>query len=423
MLFDSSFQDELLTLMALDTTTPMEGGAATDAASANAAFVDLARRVGMRVLFEGPGSMRGLADEQVPLAVTERLAVLPRFFDDQPHVVLETGQGGHERTLMFNFHIDTVGPQLPVRRDALVLWGRGAVDNKGPGVALLAALRALHALRPELLQRMRVLVQCVAGEEGGAMGVYGTRCLVQAGHTGRLNVFVEPTGGERYFDRSTCSMTYEVAFAGAGSTDDFPEQGDNATVALAFVAQHMAHLLAERAAMAGFKLTVAGLHTGETHNRVFGEGRLLFNLAYGSRAAAAATREAVESAFDAACGAFVAKFGALQPFARTATRLRQVCRSRWLKVGLPLLDNRDPAMEQLLATAGLHRSDNPQDSFTCDAIWGGIEGAYTIVYGPGLLSANGAHTDSEHVTLAELEHFTQALLRLMVAFGELGEGP
>lgn len=423
MLFDASFQEELMALMALDTVTPMEGGSTAGAAPAHAAFVDLARYVGMRVRLEGPGSLAGLAAEQVPQAVTQRLAAQPNFLAAQPHVVLEAGRGNRERTLMFNFHIDTVGPHLPVRRDTHALWGRGAVDNKGPGVAVLAALRALREQRPELLEHMRVLVQCVAGEEGGAMGVYGTRCLVQAGHVGRLNVFVEPTGGERYFDCCTCSMTYEVAFLGVGCTDDFPDQGDNATVALGFVAQHMARRLAASAAAAGFKLTVAGLHTGHLHNRVFGQGRLLFNLAYGSAAAAAAAREAVEAALAEARDAFVAEFGSLEPFVRTARQLHAHCLGRWVKVGLPLLDNRDPAMEQLLAHVGLQRSDQPQDRFTCDAIWGGLDGAYTIVFGPGLLGANGAHTDAEHVKLAELEQFTQVLLRLMVAFGERSAAP
>lgn len=422
MLFDSSFQEELLALMALDTTTPMEGGDGLAAAAANAAFVDLARRVGMQVLWQGPGWLQGLPQDRVPLAVARRMAADPDFLDRQPHVVLEAGRGKRDRTLMFNFHMDCVGPHLPARRDGAVLRGRGAVDNKGPGLAVLAALRALRVQHPELLQRMRVLVQCVGGEEGSAMGVYGTRCLLQAGHVGRLNVFVEPTGGRGYFDRSTCSMTFEVAFCGTGSTDDFPEQGDNATVALAFVAQHMAWRLGRSAQQAGFKLTVAGLHTGQQHNRVFGQGRLLFNVAYASQTGAAAAREAVESAFESACEVFVAAFGALEPFTRTAARLAQTCRGTWLKVGLPVLDNRDPTLERLLASIGLRRIERPEDSFTCDAIWGVVEGSYTIVYGPGLLGANGAHTEAEHVGLAELEDCTQTLLRLMVAFGEMEDG-
>lgn len=417
MLFDRLFQEELLALMAMDTVTPMESGVASDLHTANRAYAALASRVGLQVLFEGPGSLDTAQPGHVPLGVASRVAEWPGFLVAQPHLVLGMGEGPLERTVMFNFHMDTVSPHLPVRLDDGVIRGRGAVDNKGPGVAVLAAVHALREQHPELLKHLRVLVQCVGGEEGGAMGVYGTRCLVEAGHVGRLNVFVEPTRGQLYFDSSTCSMTFEVCFDGQGSTDDFPEQGDNASVALGFVAQHMAHRLSHVASRTGLKLTVAGLHTGEQHNRVFGQGRLLFNLAYRTAAMAETGKREVETALDAAQQAFVAAFAGREPFAKTAARLGSTCRSRWLKAGLPVLNNRDPAMERLLAGIGLQRQENLHESFTCDAIWGDVGGGYCVVLGPGSLADNGAHTANEHVHLSELEDFTHTLLRLLVAFG------
>ena len=418
MLFDRLFQEELLALMAIDTVTPMETGVASDLAMANRAYAALARRVGLQVVFEGPGWLDTAQPGHVPLGVARRAAEQPGFLADQPHLVLAMGQGPRERTLMFNFHMDTVSPHLPVRLDGGVIHGRGAVDNKGPGVAVLAALHALREQHPELLQRMRVLVQCVGGEEGGAMGVYGTRCLVQAGHVGRLNVFVEPTRGRHYFDSSTCSMTFEVGFDGQGCTDDFPEQGDNASVALGFVAQHMAHRLSKVASGTGLKLTVAGLHTGEQHNRVYGQGRLLFNLAYRTAAMAETGLREVEAALDAARQAFVDTFAGREPFVNTVARLGHTCRGRWLKAGLPVLNNRDAAMERLLAGIGLERQEKLHESFTCDAIWSHVEGGYSIVLGPGSLADNGAHTADEHVRLIELEDFTHLLMRLLVAFAK-----
>ena len=416
MLFDRLFQEELLALMALDTVTPMETGVASDLARANRAYAALAARVGLHVVFEGPGSLDTASSGHVPLNVAHRAAEEPGFLVAQPHLVLAIGSGPRERTVMFNFHMDTVSPHLPVSLRDGVFHGRGAVDNKGPGVAVLAALHALRKHHPELLQHLRVLVQCVGGEEGGAMGVYGTRCLVQAGHVGRLNLFVEPTRGDHYFDSCTCSMTFEVHFDGQGCTDDFPELGDNATVALGFVAQHMAQRLSRFASSTGLKLTVAGLHTGQQHNRVFGRGRLLFNLAYCTSEMAETGLREVEAALDAARHAFVATFAELEPFVHTAARLGSTCCGRWLKAGLPVLNNRDPAMERLLAGIGLERQGNPHESFTCDAIWGQVEGGYCIVLGPGSLADHGAHTDHEHVHLHELEDFTQTLLRLLVAF-------
>ena len=416
MLFDPLFQEELLALMAMDTVTPMETGAGSGLLGANRAYAALAQRVGLQVVFEGPGSLDTAQPGHVPLSVASRVAAQPGFLAAQPHLVLAMGQGPRERTVMFNFHMDTVSPHLPVRREGGVIFGRGAVDNKGPGVAVLAALHALREQHPAVLANLRVLVQCVAGEEGGAMGVYGTRCLVEAGHVGRLNVFVEPTRGRLYFDSSTCSMTFEVDFDGKGSTDDFPEQGDNASVALGFVAQHMAQRLSEVATRTGLKLTVAGLHTGEQHNRVFGQGRLLLNLAYRTAAIAETGMREVEAAFDAARHDFVAAFAGREPFAKTAARFGATCRGRWLKAGLPVLNNRDPAMERLLAGIGLARQEDPRESFTCDAIWGAVPGGYAVVLGPGSLADNDAHTAEEHVHLRELEDFTDTVLRLLVAF-------
>lgn len=210
-------------------------------------------------------------------------------------------------------------------------------------------------------------------------------------------------------------MTFEVGFDGQGCTDDFPEQGDNASVALGFVAQHMAHRLSEVASGTGLKLTVAGLHTGEQHNRVYGQGRLLFNLAYRTAAMAETGLREVEAALDAARQAFDCTFAGREPFARTAARLLHTCRGRWLKAGLPVLNNRDAAMERLLAGIGLERQEKLHESFTCDAIWGP---GYSIVLGPGSLADNGAHTAHEHVALNELEDFTHTLMRLLAAFAD-----
>ncbi|HET9644171.1 MAG TPA: M20/M25/M40 family metallo-hydrolase [Burkholderiaceae bacterium] len=415
MLLDSLFQEELLALLAIDTVTPMETGRPSSIDDANRAYAALAHRIGMRTLFDGPGSIEGAAQGQVPLSVQRRLADEPLFLQWQPHMVLAIGDAPPERTIVFNFHMDTVSPHLPVRFEDGVIHGRGAVDNKGPGVAVLAALHRLARQRPAQFERMQVLIHCVAGEEGGAMGVYGTRHLVAQGHLGRLNVFVEPTAFG-YFDASTCSMTFEVEFCGEGSTDDFPDRGDNATVALAFVAQHMAQALAGPAERLRTRMTVAGLTTGDQHNRVYGTGRLLMNFTYPDLEAGRACQVEVERAFRSAVDEFSRRFGDTPLFRRTAQRLDVTCRGRWLKAGLPVLANRDAEMEALLADIGVPRSDRVEDTFTCDAIWGQSPGAYSIVLGPGTLAANGAHTSREHVRLDDLERFAAIVHDLLLAF-------
>ncbi|MBJ7311269.1 M20/M25/M40 family metallo-hydrolase [Rugamonas sp. CCM 8940] len=421
MLLDSDYTAALLALMRIDTVTPMEDGDGALHASANQAYAALAEGLGMRVVFAGAGCLPEQADAVVPTTIARRMAEQADFLQRQPHLVLELGRGDAEHTLMFNFHMDCVGPHLPASLDCGVLRGRGAVDNKGPGVAVLAALAAVRRQCPQIFDSTRVLVMAVAGEEGGAMGVYGTRHLIERGFVGRLNVFVEPSDGA-YFDASTTSMTWEARVDGQGSTDDFPDQGQNATLMLAFLAQHMAAVLSPRMVALGVKMTLAGLHTGHQHNRVYGEGRLLFNFAYADAAGAQAARAAVEAAFDGGLAAFADRFGARPPFVRSAASVREVCHASWIKCGLPVLNNRHGELESVLASVGLLRNTNINEAFTCDAMWAQRPGAYSIVFGPGSLARNGAHTAAEHVAIAELEAFAVATARLIVAFAH-GHSP
>jgi acetylornithine deacetylase len=250
------------------------------------------------------------------------------------------------------------------------------------------------------------------------MGVYGSRWLAAQGYLGRLNIFVEPTDGF-WFDRSTTSMTAEVVFAGDGSTDDFPEQGHNSTVALGYLAAGMASALSEQLNHLGVKMTVAGLHTGTQHNRVYGEGRLLFNFAYSDIKQAHIARGLIETAFASVSARFTKKFNDLTPFCLTALDLKKLCHFGWLKYGLPVLNNRNPKLEAMLAGCGLRRNIDLTQAFTCDAMWGQGDGLYSVVLGPGSLSRNGAHTDREAVSSAELEAFCAVTVRLLTAFTDL----
>lgn len=417
MLFNAEYSAALMALVSIDTVTPMEGGDGSGNASANRLYAGLAESIGMRVLFAGPGQLPTSAQACVPAPIRQRIAERADFLACQPHLVLELGDADADaaQTVMFNFHMDTVGPHLKPSLAHGVLRARGAVDNKGPGVALLAALAALKRQCPQLFLRTRVLVMAVCGEEGGAMGVYGTRDLVERGYVGALNVFVEPSDGA-YFDAATTSMTWQARVDGQGSTDDFPDQGQNATLILAFLAQHMAAHLSPVLAALGVKLTLAGLHTGHQHNRVYGAGRLLFNFAYTDAASAQAARAAVELAYQQALRDFAAIYANCPPFMRTAASAGDVCHGSWLKFGLPVLNNRHPQLEAVLAQVGLVRNPDLGQAFTCDAMWGQRPGAYSIVFGPGSLARNGAHTADEYVALADLEAFAVSTARLIVAF-------
>lgn len=87
-----------------------------------------------------------------------------RVLDDAAgNFVAEAGHG--PRLLLFVGHIDTVAGHIPVRVEAGQLWGRGAVDAKGPLVAAYCAARR-HLLSSSLTIRIVGAVD----EEGNSRG-------------------------------------------------------------------------------------------------------------------------------------------------------------------------------------------------------------------------------------------------------------
>jgi acetylornithine deacetylase len=369
-----------------------------------------------------------LERDGVPGPVRETACGQREFLAAQAPAVLAMGRAdaGEGRRLVVNAHLDTVGPHVPPRLTGdperppthCVLHGRGAVDAKGPAVAALAGVSAAFAAHPWLAGVVEAQVHGVFGEEGGAMGTYGTRWLVERGFAGRLTLFAEPTGG-RVLDACTATMTPRVTVRGEGSTDDHPAGGHNATIALGFLAELLARRLGPRVAALGGTLCVAGLRTGTAHNRVYGDGELLLNLGYRDAAGAAALERALIEQLDAARYEFAAAHAGNPLTARLVADWDRVVRLDWLKRGLPALANRDPAMEALLAATGFPRHDGLADgtAFTCDAVWAAAPGRYVAVCGPGRLDVNGAHTPDEYVAVADLAAYAERIAELVVRFG------
>lgn len=406
----------LLELLAIDTVSPVERGRTSRMPEAQALFARHAVEAGLERVYYNAPPKAALSSEGVPTSVLDRFAEMGEaFLANQPNAVFEWGKGGFDRTIMFNIHLDTVSDLLPVRRDGDVIHGRGAVDVKGLAVALLVGIRdAVTGLRDDL--GVRILVQAVSGEEGGAMGVYGTRHLVERGYVGRLNVVVEPTE-LGYLDRSTAAMTARVSVDGVGSTDDEAASGQNATILLAAIAHYITVEVAPLVARAGGRLCVAGICTGHTHNRVSGSGSLLLNIAYDAPDVALAVEEIVERGFHQALDNIEGLLMPIEIARVSAEGARKITRLTWLKRRLPTLANRDPFMEEVLAAASIPRHDEsgPIQPFTCDAIWLQGEGRHVIIYGAGGLGRNGAHTDCEFVHRSELIEYATGVTRLIAA--------
>ncbi len=102
--------------------------------------------------------------------------------DAAGNFIAEAGHG--PRTLLFVGHIDTVPGDIPVRIEDGVLWGRGAVDAKGP-------LAAAYCLARRLKDSREVTFRVVGAvdEEGDSRGAKA----LDSGHPDWI-VIGEPSG-------------------------------------------------------------------------------------------------------------------------------------------------------------------------------------------------------------------------------------
>lgn len=411
-------RDLLIELLRTPTAGPLETGPEAPPPllwEAQRAYAEAAAGLGFVSVHHAAPKPEEVMFDTAPLAVGRAVAEVPDFLDHQPSLVLRLGPPlPREATIMFNVHLDTVSELEPASFDGVRFFGRGAIDAKGPAVALLAGVRAALAADAGIGSRVSVLIQAVSGEEGGAMGTIGTRPLVRRGFVGRINIFCEPTG-LRYLPRATAATTARVRIEGRDAIDDRPERGHNATVLLGFLAQHLGLALA---AHPHGRICIGGMHTGLLHNRVYGTGELLVNMAYDSREAGRRLEHALPDALGDGLADFARRFSSTPEFAVTAADAASVTRLEWLKRGLPTLTSTDPWCEALLEDgAGLTRWGEDEPAFTCDAIWmHDVAGAFTAVLGPGDLAANDAHAPGEFAGLAELEDFAAAVARMLVSF-------
>ncbi|MGW5053037.1 M20/M25/M40 family metallo-hydrolase [Actinokineospora sp. NPDC004072] len=388
----------LLDLLALPTAGPLE--TADGPVRLWEAQKRYAEASGFTVVHHAPADAAVLDRPDVPSTVRGRG---PDFLACQPNLVLRLGPPlPVEATVMFNVHLDTVAGEEPVSFDGSVFRGRGAIDAKGPAVALLAGIRDAARRDPAIGTEVAVLVQAVSGEEGGAMGVFGTRPLVEAGYVGALNIFCEPTSG-RYQPTATAAATAEIRVAGADAIDDSPGAGHNATVLLGHIAAWLGDRMDD--------LCIAGLHTGTAHNRVHGTGTLLVNLPYATAEEGAALTDALEHHVADALACFALRYTRSRALARTAADADRITKVTWRKRGLPTLTDAGPALAALMTAAGIPRGTA---TFTCDAIW--LNGTPTAVLGPGDLATHHAHAPGEHAPLPALDAFATQISRLLLTF-------
>jgi acetylornithine deacetylase/succinyl-diaminopimelate desuccinylase len=139
--------------------------------------------------------------------------------------------GGH---LVFCGHTDTVAPNTITTMDSFAaeirdgcIYGRGAVDMKGPVAAMAAALVALKNL--QLLEKGTVTLAAVIDEE---MESLGAEALIRSGITADGAIVGEPTSNQIAIGHKGLEWL-EIEFLGKATHGGTPEKGVNAISAAA----------------------------------------------------------------------------------------------------------------------------------------------------------------------------------------------
>ena len=88
------------------------------------------------------------------------------------YVVPGAGDGSAGQSVALNAHIDVVAPYFPPRVKGGMVFGRGACDDKGPAVSIVAALKVLSEVMPGagLKWNRNVVAMLVVEEETGGNG-------------------------------------------------------------------------------------------------------------------------------------------------------------------------------------------------------------------------------------------------------------
>src|ERR1039458_5135858 len=88
------------------------------------------------------------------------------------YVVPGAGSGGTGQSVAVNAHLDVVAPYFPPRVKGGTVFGRGACDDKGPAVSIVAALKVLSQVMPKagLKWNRNVVAMLVVEEETGGNG-------------------------------------------------------------------------------------------------------------------------------------------------------------------------------------------------------------------------------------------------------------
>ena len=214
-------------------------------------------------------SVTGDTDRAVEAFVREcRARGLESFRDEAGNAVAVAGSGPREVLLVG--HVDTVAPPLPVKLEGDVLWGRGAVDAKGPLAAFACAAARLKDLRTH-----RIVVVGACDEEGES---HGARHLMSKYRPEAL-VIGEPSGtnGVTIGYKGIVKIEYEVLDDLQHTGAPFPSVPDRGlafwTAAQGYLAQQHGESLFDTPSVKLNSFTTDLLPSGQVRARLSGSAR------------------------------------------------------------------------------------------------------------------------------------------------------
>lgn len=292
---------------------------------------------------------------------TTRIPVTP----DGRSCVLATAGDDFDVTL--STHLDTVPPYIPPRLEGDTLWGRGACDAKGIAASMMVAGERLRDTG------VRVALLFVVGEEATHDGAHAANAWIAQHMPRRARVIVngEPTESTLALGTKGAQRVV-IRTRGKAAHSAYPAMGHSAT-------RDLVHLMAELDGvewpsdeLLGKTTLNIGFLSGGVADNVFApsaEARLMFRLV--------TAPEVIRAQVDAwARGRAEVEWGIVVPPVRLGVVEGFPTSVAAFATDIPALTN-----------------------------WG-----TPYLFGPG--SIHVAHTDEEHVSIAELERAATAYERL-----------
>ena len=311
----------------------------------------------------------------------DRYHIIYRLMGASPKQNLVATIGRGNPVIMLNSHVDVVDAEpkmfLPQIREGKI-YGRGAVDAKGPLSAMIRAF--LHFANEPV--NGSIILCCVCDEENA--GKYGSNILAQHHIVGDFQIIGEPTSlnvviAQKGFLRLRLRVKGKEAHAA------FPKLGDNAIEQMSAIVHRLTHVSFgfPHPLLSAQSISFGTIHGGNKINIVAGWCELGVDIRYLPGQKPADVIKHIRRVAGNVCDIKIADIG--QPFETPSSSLlvQSACKI-----------TKSPAVGVNYSTDARFFADHD-----------------CIVLGPG--SPDMAHTSDEYIELSELRRAEQIYQKLI----------